>query len=252
MSHSKGCWHLVINGDHFITSQLIYLINPQSNGTINWNSITNKNSWDINWSFCYTTLLIAVSLIHLNSYKDNYQILIIKFMSQIEQWYKIIHYYIPAGGEVCFSKNNMYKWFINVQLYTNTHKHTKLFTIHSSGHINSIWWKNCRSKQWSQSQKRQFNHILHNKHIMMYYLQCYKSFSSDCTFPIAFKQGNCSNLSQITVETGNPLFLPNYPFQNSLLCTLHTFLSPPSIKISTELSSVVIINPTFIHTSPFS
>jgi len=36
---------------------------------------------------------------------------------------------------------------------TQTHTHTKLFTIHSSGHINSIWWKNCRSKQWSQSQK---------------------------------------------------------------------------------------------------
>jgi len=53
---------MVINSDHVTTSQLIYLINPQSKGTITSNSDTNKKSWDISWSSCYTTLLIAVSL----------------------------------------------------------------------------------------------------------------------------------------------------------------------------------------------
>lgn len=135
---------------------------------------------------------------------------------------------------------------------TQTHTHTKII-------YDSFFWshkqhlvKELQKQAKKPVTKRQFNHILHDKHIMMYYLQYYKSFISDCTFPIAFQHSNFSISSQITVETGNPLFLSNYPFANSLLCTLHTFSSPPSAKISTELSSVVIINPSFIHTSPIS
>lgn len=140
---------------------------------------------------------------------------------------------------------------------TTVYKHTHTQIIYDS-----FFWshkqhlvKELQKQAMKPVTKRQFNHILHDKHIIMYYLQYYKSFISDCTFPIVFQQGNCSNQSQITVETGNPLFfLPNYPFakKNSLLCTFHTFSSPHLVKMSKELSSVVVINPSFIHTSPFS
>jgi len=136
-------------------------------------------------------------------------------------------------------------------MYNCTHTHKIIYDSFFWSHKQHLV-KELQKQAMKPVTKRQFNHILHDKHIMMYYLQYYKSLILDCTFPIVFLQSNFHNSSQITVETGNPLFLPNYPFANSLLCTIHTFSSPPSVKTSTELSSVVIINPSFIRTSPFS